>query len=825
MTKYTIMACVAAVGVLALGGCSDDSPINSSAGHGNLAVSLALDGSVKAPRQSRAGESGTVLPAASDLSLRLVSSDGSYSKEWENLAAFSSDEQFKVGNYTLEAWYGTEGAEGYDCAHYYGSCPVKIDDRKTTTVALTAALSQALVDVNYSESFDHFMSDYSAKVNGISLPVDETRPVHVTPGTVSVKVDFTKPNGDKGADYEVAKFTAKAQTHYHVNIDLAGGAGDASIVVTYDDEMDTQEVIIDISDMVMNSPAPVLTPVGFTAGTPIEFVSGMAPSGELMMNVIAQGGLKEVNLATTSPSLIAAGWPAEIDLLAATAEQKAALANLGFSALGVFTNPGSAAVLNFSEVPAHITSDGGEDNSFTLTVKDKNFKVSESLTLDLKCQTLVLEISGADPYQAGEPLDIQVAYNGSDMANNVVFKYKNERNTWTTITDVTVSEPRSRTTSDYTVTLGGIPASYDSVELVAACGEQTSNSFVAKSAPFYVSFNENDVYSTSAFVTVEGTADETRPQATLAAGATYFISSDGSSFRQADGTGEGLYTQITGLQSSTTYTIKAKIDGIFSKIATFTTESDIQVPNAGMEDWVDTFQSNYYGIWWAAKSQDESRWGTANPMTTSQGANYEYVRCSGTLPLDNNLNDVVGHTGKAAHIRTIGWGSGNSATGSKGTSGKCKYTDAGLLHLGQSRTGRYPGLGEGAGTIKTDDLDCGIDFASRPAAISFWYRYEPKNPADQGRAEYWIKDSAGNIIKEGGMDLPAAGNWTEKSFNITYTRGTAKGARLYLKFTSTNDDSFLTRTDTNFSGPGFANLSHGKFLGSSLYIDDINLTY
>lgn len=36
---------------------------------------------------------------------------------------------------------------------------------------------------------------------------------------------------------------------------------------------------------------------------------------------------------------------------------------------------------------------------------------------------------------------------------------------------------------------------------------------------------------------------------------------------------------------------------------------------------------------------------------------------------------------------------------------------------------------------------------------------------------------------------------------------------------------YLKRTNDNFSGPGRANLSRGTYMGSQLYIDDIELIY
>ncbi len=811
MTKKILLAGMLAVGALALGGCAEDAPAGGR-GTGSIAPNVALDSSVKAPRQQSRTESRAGTPQANDLSLRLVSADGSFSREWNTLSEFDPQTQFATGDYTLEAWYGDAGKEGFECPYYYGSTPVKIEDSKTTSVALTASLTQAMVSVTYTDAFRNYMKEWSAKVNGIACAASETRPVYVQPGKVSVLVDFTKPNGDKGQNYEVASIQALAKTHYKVLVDLAEGAGDASLVITYDDEVAQQTVEIDISDLVMSASAPEVSAEGFTPGTPVDFVAGMTTGANLKMNVVARGGIGAVTLKTTGASLLAQGWPAEIDLLTATAGQRQILESLGFKCIGLWNNPGLMAVLDFTEVPAHISQVEGDNNTvFSVTVRDRNFKVCEPVELALNLEPLMLEITGSNNYEPGKPLELKVAYNGSDMASNVAFKYFNERATWTTITDVTVSEPVSRAIADYTVTLRGIPASMDQVRVCAFVGQNyRSNEYTAKGAPFEVAVNENDVYARHAFVTVNGT--EGQAQADLVRDAAYFISTDGTNFTAANGNAAGMYFDITALEPATEYKVKVSIGGLFSRTVAFTTETPAQLANASMEQWFQDGRTSYPG------ESASAVWGTNNPMTTSQGANFDYCKISGTVSTDD------GHTGKAALLRTIGWGSRNTAVSSDGGKGSTKYVDAGLLHLGSSRSVRPEGYSDREGSLDTGDLGCGVDFGSRPSSLSFWYKYTPKNSADNGLVEFWIKDAGGNVLAEGSRNLAAAGEYTEVTLPMTYTgQGTPKAAKLYVKFLSTNSRTFLEKNNDNLTGPGF--MQNKPFLGSQLYVDDITLNY
>jgi len=163
---------------------------------------------------------------------------------------------------------------------------------------------------------------------------------------------------------------------------------------------------------------------------------------------------------------------------------------------------------------------------------------------------------------------------------------------------------------------------------------------------------------------------------------------------------------------------------------------------------------------------------------------------------------------------------------------KCKYTDAGLLHLGSTRATRPSGYSENdnktndtsAGPITTSDLDCGIAFSSRPSSLSFWYKYSPKNSSDKGLAEIIISSANGTIASQT-IYLDASASYQQKSITFDYPLGTSKAMKIYVKFMSSYDMEYLKRTNDNFSGPGFGNLDRGTYMGSQLYIDDIELIY
>lgn len=810
MTKTTLLAGLfLTTGALFLGSCSEDSPSGVN-GTGSLAPTVALDSSVKAPRQSRA-DGNVVAPEAGELSLRLTSTDATFTKSWASLAEFGESQEINVGTYTLEAWHGdADNLDGYDCPYFYGSTPVKIEDSKTTTVALTASLAQAIVTVSYTERLLNYISDYTAKVNGIVYDAGKT--LYLAPGTAAVTLSFTKPNGTKAEDLELVRFQTKARTRYNVKLDLDGEYGDATLTVTYDDEMDTQVVPVDISDKVLNAPGPRITPQGFTAGETISFIAGMDAAKTVRMDVIAPGKLAHVTLTTAGTSLNNQGWPEELDLMTASSEQQDLLRRLGFKALGLWNNPDEMAVLDFSGVAAHIAEIAGDNTTtFTVGVTDKNGKsTEEALTFSYLLEPLVLEITGADTYEEEQPLNIYVDYNGEDLASKVSFEYYTDRATWAPVSDVTVQNPASRAATTYTVTLGGLPKGA-SVKLRAKCGNvKTSNEFTAKGAPYEVSAADNDIYAWKALVTVNGT--EGQDQATLADGAKYLLSADGgSTYAEATGSRKGNYFEITGLTPGKEYKVKVQIDGINSRSLAFTTESDIQLPNSDMETWYR--QAGQTDYWWIdyPGADTNAVWGTLNQLTTSIGngstsmTNHKgtsYCAFSGTRPAGS------GHTGSnAAVISTVGWGD-NGATINPST----QHLTAGELYLGKYENGaaNYTGVAHG----------------SRPSSLSFWYHYNAHRDVDYGVAEIQVKDAAGNVIASGSKNLNAAADYTEATIALTYADHSAKAATISVIFKSSgNSDCLAASNKNNYSKPSFCNLSDGRFTGSELFIDDIRLNY
>lgn len=790
---------------LTLVGCSSDS-FAPSDGTGTVELQLDVDRQVLTATPSRASLPEIVEGlTADDFTIRLVAANGQ-SQQW-SYADFTG-EKIAAGTYTLEAFYGTEGEEGFEKPYFAGSTQVVVRSDESTHAAVTTSLKNAAVTVSYSDTFKNYMTAYSASIrtagstDGLDYPSSATDDLFVNAGEASLYVTFTTPQ-NQTATLKVVDFTAEAQHRYNISVDLNNGnMGDAVLTITFDDTAQVAEPIeIVLSEELLNAPAPAIS----ATATTVNIVEGDKGNGRF--DIIAHGGLKSVKLIS-SGSALPAGWPAEAELVGGCA----AIPSLVLRGLGEAGS--TAAVVDLADA---ISTLGAGTATFTLEAVDAYGKVSEAdvtPSITVNAEPADISINGQQVLAAGaDRVTLSVGYNGSDI-NNVRFSYKARSGEWKDA-EILSATPASRATANYNVTLK-VESTYSNVEVKARVGATEAAFTAERQTPDFTAVApENDVFAKHAVVRLSSINDEVA--ADLASSARWAVSTDnGNSWTNVSATVSGTGARLEGLTPGTAYRVRATVSDK-QATAALTTEAALQAPNNGMETWYEKSGQSNWSVFYAGASESDAVWGTNNPMTTSQGDNKVNQRISGTL----ETSDAASGS-KAALLQTAGWGSGNTTvlTVFGANASKIKYIDPGLLHLGSNRSSRN-GNSEQAGIISTDDLDCGISFASRPSSLTFKYKYLNKNSEDKGYAEIWVKDASGNILASGNLLLEPASSYQDKTIQLNYKAGAAKGAKLYIKFLSTYDKKFLVKSLDNISFPS----TGSKLIGSQLYIDDITLNY
>lgn len=360
-------AMILAMGLIGIS-CSEETGGYGS-GSGRIAPSVGCDSDVEGMGQtlSRAGDEITV----DDLSMTLSKDDGSYRHTWDKVSDFDKTKEFGVGNYTLTAFYGDPESEGFEKPAYSGSVPVRVSDGQTSRVSLTATVVNAKISVVFTDEFKKYMTDYSGQFvtakGTYEYTKDETRPLYIAPGSATFTVRVVKPNGQEGS-FNIASINAQARHHYVITVNVNGGnVSDASMTVSFDDTLEQEPVIIDLSDKIMSKPAPEIATEGFTAGSPVNLIAGVTNNAKAQLTLTAMAGFKSVTLNTESSYLIANGWPESIDLLTATTAEQTLMTDKGLKVVGLWKNPGTMALIDFAPMAEFLTAGTAR---FTVSVTD-----------------------------------------------------------------------------------------------------------------------------------------------------------------------------------------------------------------------------------------------------------------------------------------------------------------------------------------------------------------------------------------------------------------------------------------------------------------------
>lgn len=870
MKKNLMIGLLSSVALLPLmGSCSDDySP--SGSGFGQINPRIDLDGTALQARGSRDASEISV----NDLSLKLTSSDGTFTKSWNSVSEFDNTEEFKVGTYTMEASYGALESEGFDSPYYYGTAYVTVLENRVSPVELIAKLANSMVSVEYTDAFKGYFKAYSLQLHSeggayIDYAAGETRPAYLRPGKVTVLASVTKPNG-VSATLEAASFEAVARHHYTVTIDVNNGnAGDVQMVISFDDSVGKEDIVIDLSDdNILNAPAPEISAEGFDPGTIYEITEGSGAEIAPKFTVVARGGISGVTLTTTSKSLIEQGWPQEVDLTSATAATQAKLKALGLKAMGLFGNVDKLAFIDLTDVLGFIKyrESGNNDTEFTLTVRDKLGKVAGPVKLSLVCQPVVLQLSDPQPIPlGGDKAEFNLVYNGKDVNGKVQFQYMNERGRWDNATIISADIQGRASGSVYKITIS-IPETEDDIIVRATCGSVVSNELTIshQSFPYILTANDADIFATRAIL---GVTDEEGKPASLPAGAKIVVSADGVNYTDAEYVVDGNTVILSGLNPATRYT--ARVFGASkTDLCTFTTEVAAGVPNGDFEildrelavtglnqggQWSISAGINYqtyvdYTI------REPQGWATVNDKTASANATANtWFRVPSTYNttlywLTTVPRIKVANTGwdpavpdvyqnlqaysgsNAMVVRNVKWDLNGSvpALWRKSFIDKSEYYNHNSANVANSSAGKlFLGSYSFNAADGTESYNEGVTFSSRPSSMKGFYTYATSgaDPGEKGKITVTLLNGT-TVIGTGEITVPAADNYTEFVVPISYIGNAPKATSLRIMITSSDHASYSqTEENAGIKTDEYLGLWESNYRGATLTVDDLSFTY
>ena len=820
-------------GLLALLGilswsCADDKGLGgNSNGSGKIETSsIKADYSVAISQNTTAGtassEDEPISPDLNDFMLHLVKVDGGFNKTWSSIAEFPVEQKFATGNYEMELYYGDINEEGFEKPYYYGSSKFFVEDAETINPEIVATLGNSMVSLVYTDAFKQYFTSYSAKVstaagNSFEFANDETRAIYVKPGKVSFQLTLVKTNGVELIIEPAAIDKAEARTYYRVTFDVNGGeVGDAKLSVSFSDATTTSPIIVALSDDLAVAPAPTITAKDFVSGTAMNIIEGDDAKASVVL--VAESGLKSAVLTTSSEYLTSVGWPAEIDLVSATAEQKTLLKQYGLDVKGLWENPDRLAMVDFSALISNLKPLNGKMNhSFSLQVTDVYGRTAQApVTLSVNTSALVFEMSNPIKSVAGSlKAAFTFAFNGNK--DKLSFKAKSDGGVYE---DVQILSWTEAGTNIYTVTIT-IPDNATSTTVKGYYrGEDRNTSVDIKiGMTFSLDYKEYDVWATKATVNVGARVADFKNVVMNNVKTVYVNGAETTNYTK----NESNYTfTIAGLTAGASNDIKIVVsdsdgDDVSSTIA-ITTETAAQVGNAGFEEWetlvwnytqVTKGTMNYYKPW---TSGTTDAWWDSNTTTSLVGsfsAAYTYFKC---FPLVHCSTDS--HSGsKSAQFAVVNVGGGNSLIGTTGS------WHVGELFIGKGNDGTEGGWSR---------TSTGHSFSSRPTSLSFWYEYAPYG-TDACLAEIQVLAADGTVIGSASASADqTVSEWTEAVLPINYTVTNKKAASIYIAFkASTSSSHSCKASGSRLEINGSTDTTDGGLikLSSVLRIDDIVLNY
>lgn len=830
MMKFKLLVPLSAL-ALFVASCSNDDFASSSDGTGKLSPEFAVDYSISDSRNAtRATEQASVTPEISQFTFQLTR-DGGTAQTFSGLEQLLNKD-FAVGSYTLEATYGDPDEEGIDKAYYYGSTTFNIYDGETASPSLTATLSNTAVSIEYTEAFKKYFTAYATTVhssNGatyVEMPNDsESSWAYVKSGDISLNVSFTKQNGVSG-EVEAAKITgAVAGTHYHVTIDANGGeVGNEVITISFDAETDTEPITIDVSDEVINAPAPVITASGYSNDQAIDILEGDDAESDVKASIYAAAGLAEVRLSISSPTPALSTVQGDIDLLSATEEQKAVLTTAGIGCKGLWNNPDQLALIDFSGMLKNLrVADGVSTHTFTLLVKDKYNKVSESVTLTVNAPAPILVLSNPEKFGYGQTeATFDLEYNGTDVQNKIKFQATNSFGVYQ---DCTIKEVTTEGTNKYKVTII-VPESSDDVNVKAVYNNTTSNVLTIEREVMLVA-SEGDVWATKADVSIS--------PASAAVNVTG-VTLNGTSCSETFSTSTGVIS-FTGLTAGTQYTVSATLSTGQAVETTFTTENATAVPNGDFETLTQTINisSIQQGGSWSNRSNwfDQTTYTSYNVSEPTGWASVNAKTCCTSASNQNTwfvipstFNTSSAQSGSnAMTLRNVGWAL-SGTTPDKSTNWSEAYCTNSATVANRAAGKLFLGSYSFSTSGPTETYTEGVDFTSRPLSLNGYYKYtrDGNDGSETGVVTVTLLNGS-TVLGTGTANLSPASDFTLFNVAITYSNTTLKATTLKIMITSSNHAGTMAEETANIKTTNYMSASEQCTRGAELTVDNLTFAY
>lgn len=183
----------------------------------------------------------TTLPAAGEFTITIK--NASSELFWTGkLSAWDSTTPMSVGDYTVEAVYGSSDVEGFDKPYFTGSAKFTINGAATTDVKIPVKLNNAIVRVNCTEAFKKYFTGYSFNVttgSGTVIPFvkDETRAAFIEAYKITVTAPTLINQYSQNVKFSTLTYSDLEEATCYTLVFDASQTGGVTVNISYNEDI------------------------------------------------------------------------------------------------------------------------------------------------------------------------------------------------------------------------------------------------------------------------------------------------------------------------------------------------------------------------------------------------------------------------------------------------------------------------------------------------------------------------------------------------------------------------------------------------------------
>lgn len=881
--KVTLIGGIPAL--LLLAGCSNESPWETSlSSDGKIELSVLTDGKVAIGSRADEFASQALEPLASQFAISLVSKDGSIDRTWESVAKFNNEDGFPMGSYTISASYGDPDVEGFDNPYYYGEEEIEVSLGHTTVQTITATVGNSMLSVRYTDYLKEMFKAYSSAVettghNPVAFVQEEERPAYLKSSEAKFYVTLTNDK-DETVTVNLMDLNLSPRHHYIVTV----GVNKDNLGVAVLDVNVTEDIIIEdpieivLSDEFFSAPVPVITPVGFDPEKSFDFFEAYADENiNPEIQVMALAGLKSAKLnlsALNDATLPSWGSVSEsVELINATSTDKSNVEQAKIRCVGFYENAAEFAYIEFGDFIKNLTPGSYKAS---LTVTDKLGRTTDvslpPVELKANVEEVKYEIAGCkNPDFFSEEIFVALTTNCPLIKDAFSFEANDKDGGIVGVEKTVLSENPGITdlqetyanTFYYKLKVDPINDNQWTVKAKYSAKEQqkvldvimpefsvATDAFAKRVKIVITAENPDLTEALTKIVNVKNNGNLLKPEdidRSYASQGMLIVKKLYSKGQIVDGQPfSGVYDNMNLFLGKKTNRTEPNYPGIpyVGVPFAFETEEALDVPNGDFEDLTPkiSITINQGGTWtdlthWNLGRDPEQNkevynvsepeyWATVNTKTCNLAAsalNTWFVVPStfNTSESKNGANAMV--------LRNVGFNYAGKVPG--------KQTNT-IVHPYNSNNPGETSVHNAAGklflgsySVNLSDLSEtyleGIQFNSRPLAITGWYKYSAgeADPNDKGVFRISIEKEDGVLITKT-IKFDNASSWTQFSIPLDeYNDWGIKAETLKIFIASSYKESSSQSTeDTSILTKPYDEYTQ-KYLGSELTIDNLKFEY